>query len=109
MSRQPDQANKTKTTYKGTRKRLRLLFFVLTCYFVWAGATMLDQQKKTQAHATQLVELQKTLENEQRLNGELKHEIKRLNDPEYIGQIARRDQNMYLPGETSINVTGNEP
>lgn len=109
MNRRLAPVQQSKTTYKGTRKRLRLLFFVMVCFLSWAGLTLYDQLQKSQANAAKLSELQKVYAETKQLNSDLKLELTRLEDPEYIGQIARRDQNMYLPGETSINVTTPDP
>lgn len=88
----------------GARRRLKLLLIVVVLFMGWAGYTLLTQQHHTAQRSGQLQEVKAKLLNAQQQNDALQQEIKRLNDPEYIGQIARKEQGMGLPGETPIQV-----
>ncbi|MFD2611536.1 FtsB family cell division protein [Paenibacillus gansuensis] len=100
-------AGQTKKTseQKGLRKRLRLYLFVMICFIAWAGSTLVGQGSKMNDTHSQLKALQKKQKDIELQSEQLKLQLNRLNDPEYIGQIARKDLGMSLPGETSIQVT----
>lgn len=88
----------------GVRRRLKLLLVVIVLFLCWAGYILIMQQHHSSERSSQLHEVKTKLLNAQQKNESLQQEIKRLNDPEYIGQIARKEQGMGLPGETQIQV-----
>lgn len=112
---QPEQTPKTtRTSVRRTssnrqqsgKKRLRLWAVLMIVLFGWAGyiffgqsSVIADKASKLEASQTIKAESETTL-------GEVKAEIKRLQDPEYISQIARKEYNMYKPEEIPIRVTG---
>ncbi|MDU5947168.1 MAG: septum formation initiator family protein, partial [Paenibacillus macerans] len=57
-----------------------------------------QQLAKTQASGKQ---------TEESLN-QLKYEVNRLQDPEYIGQIAMKKYGLYKPGEIPVRVSESE-
>ncbi|WP_172257504.1 FtsB family cell division protein [Saccharibacillus deserti] len=88
------------------KKRLRLWAVLMLVLLGWASYTLIDQSSVIADKASQLEERKTArLENETALN-EIKTEIKRLQDPEYVAQIARKEYNMYKPEEIPIRVTG---
>ncbi|CAM3960192.1 septum formation initiator family protein [Cohnella lubricantis] len=88
----------------GARRRLKLLLIVVVLFMGWAGYTLITQQHHTAERISQLSEVKSKLLDAQQKNQSLQEEIQRLNDPEYIGQIARKEQGMGLPGEMPIQV-----
>jgi cell division protein DivIC len=86
----------------GARRRFRLLLFIMTIFMSWALYTLVDQYTHMNTAFSQMRETGKKLTDAQTKSDALKQEISRLNDPEYIGQIARRDQGMGMPGEQPI-------
>ncbi|THF74495.1 FtsB family cell division protein [Cohnella fermenti] len=88
----------------GLRRRLKLLLTVVVLFMSWAAYTLVVQYNQATERTGQLVEAKKQLSDAQAKNLSLKQEIARLNDPEYVGQIARKEQGMRLPGEKSIQV-----
>jgi len=84
----------------GMRRRLRLLMFALACFLCWAGVTLWNQGDKVSAKISQLAELEYQLTLAAQLNEDLKKEIERLHDDEYIEQRVRRDFHMKKPGDT---------
>jgi len=88
----------------GARRRLRLLAIVVVLFMSWAVYTLFLQYHQSSVRAAQLHEAKDKLATAQLKSDSLKKEIQRLNDPEYIGQIARKEQGMGLPGEQSIQV-----
>ncbi|ANE45983.1 hypothetical protein SY83_06450 [Paenibacillus swuensis] len=103
------QTKDSKQSNKGVRRRLRLYLFVLVCFMGWAGSILIGQTSKVNETHSQLQSLLKKQEEIKVQSEELNLQLKRLNDPEYIGQIARKDLGMSLPGETSIRVTRPQP
>lgn len=67
---------------------------------------MFSQSSVIADKAAQLEESQTVKIASETKFGEVKSEIKRLQDPEYIAQIARKEYNMYKPEEIPIRVTG---
>jgi cell division protein DivIC len=100
-----DHRKKTAQPYKGVKKRLRLYLFVVLVLSVLAGKELIGQNSKlteTQEQMEALLNKQKEI---QKQSEQLNLQMVRLNDPEYIGQIARKELGMSLPGETQIHVT----
>ncbi|WP_172199236.1 FtsB family cell division protein [Saccharibacillus qingshengii] len=112
---QPERTPKTTRTevrrtssnrQQSGKKRLRLWAVLMLVLLGWASYTLIDQSSVIADKASQLEERQTArLENATALN-EIKTEIKRLQDPEYVAQIARKEYNMYKPEEIPIRVTG---
>ncbi|WP_027092154.1 FtsB family cell division protein [Cohnella thermotolerans] len=88
----------------GARRRLKLLLIVVVLFMSWAVYTLLLQYHQSNIRTGQLREVKSRLSEIQAKNQSLQQEIDRLNDPEYIGQIARKEQGMGLPGEKPIQV-----
>jgi len=88
----------------GLKRRLRLLMLVLALFLGWAGYTLAGQEGQLSQRRTELRESVQRLNEVTAQTEAVKQEIARLNDPEYIGQIARKQQGMGLPGETPIQI-----
>lgn len=112
---QPEQSPKTtRTSVRRTssnrqqsgKKRLRLWAVLMIVLFAWAGYTFFGQSSVIADKASKLEASQTVKAESEKTLGEVKAEIKRLQDPEYISQIARKEYNMYKPEEIPIRVTG---
>jgi cell division protein DivIC len=68
----------------------------------WALYVLIAQYGQISDRTGQLQEADKKLSDTQATNDELKLQIARLNDPEYINQIARKEHGLGLPGEVPI-------
>lgn len=86
--------------YKGTRRRLRLLMVVVVCFMSWAGLTLWGQTDQVNSKQSELEFMQAKLEEVVEKNESYKFELDRLNDPEYLEQLIRKDLNMTKPDET---------
>ncbi|RUS48318.1 septum formation initiator family protein [Cohnella sp. AR92] len=93
----------------GARRRLKLLLIVVVLFMSWAVYTLFMQYNQASDRNAQLNQAKKQLSDTQAKNTALKQEIVRLKDPEYIGQIARKEQGMGLPGEKSIQMGDSSP
>lgn len=88
----------------GVRRRLKLLLIVMVMFLSWAAYTYANQYSQLSDRRSQLQEANERLAEIKAKNEALQLEINRLNDPEYIGQIARKEQGMGLPGELPIQI-----
>jgi cell division protein DivIC len=93
----------------GARRRLKLLLFILVLFMSWALYTFIVQYGQISDRSSQLQEADKKLTDAQTKSEALKQQIIRLNDPEYIGQVARKEHGLGLPGEIPINIEKTDP
>lgn len=108
MSRTPrgtkkSAANQGKSA--GARRRLMIWLTFVTCFTIWAGYTFLMQNGQISDKSSHLAEQQTSKQETKQQLEQLKYEVSRLKDPEYIGQLARK-KGYYLPEETPIQVEG---
>jgi len=89
----------------GSKRRLRLWLAFIVVFMTWAlytVANQLQEQKATELRYAAVVQQKAEAE---KLSAELSRKIERLQDPEYIQEVARRDQGMIMPGEQPIQTT----
>lgn len=111
VSTNPNMPNKNQSSgggSAGAKRRLRLWMGFMILFLGWAGYMFLSQSGEIGVKSQQMAERQasKTV-SEQSLN-QLKYEINRLKDPEYIGQIAMKKYGLYKPGEIPVRVSESE-
>ncbi|MFD1773652.1 FtsB family cell division protein [Paenibacillus rhizophilus] len=84
-------------------KRRRLIWVVLMAiFFGWAGYIFFAQSALISDKKQELAQKQESSKQVNESLGQLKYEVSRLNDNEYIGQLARKWFNMYPQGEVPI-------
>jgi len=88
----------------GARRRLKLLLFVVVLFMSWAVYVFVTQYGQMSERSDQLKEASRKLTDAQAKNEELKLQIARLDDEEYIGQIARKEYGLGRPGEVPIEM-----
>jgi cell division protein DivIC len=88
----------------GARRRLKLLLFIMVIFMSWALYVIVVQYGQISDRSGQLREADKKLTDAQTKSEALKQQIARLNDDEYIGQIARKEHGLGLPGEVPITM-----
>ncbi|GAA4722261.1 FtsB family cell division protein [Brevibacillus fulvus] len=88
------QMNKT-----GQKRRIRLLLFFVLCFSIWTGYTVYLQSGILQQKEAELQSLQTEVAKVQAQQDELMYKASRLNDKEYIAELARKRYNMAKPGE----------
>ncbi|MCQ4088964.1 septum formation initiator family protein [Saccharibacillus sp. JS10] len=112
---QPEQSPKTTRTevrrtssnrQQSGKKRLRLWAALMIVLFVWAGYTLFQQSSVIADKAARLESSQAVKVKSETALNEVKAEITRLKDPEYISQLARKEYNMFKPEEIPIRVSG---
>ncbi|WP_339300861.1 septum formation initiator family protein [Paenibacillus sp. FSL K6-2441] len=111
VSTNPKPSNKTSSSGNGSafaKRRLRIWMGFMVLFLSWAGYTFISQAGEIGSKSQELAERQAAkAASEQSLN-QLKYEIDRLNDPEYIGQIAMKKYGLYKPGEIPVRVSESE-
>ncbi|MEK8133010.1 septum formation initiator family protein [Paenibacillus filicis] len=85
---------------KGSMRRRRLVMLVLICFLSWAGVTLWNQVDKINDRKEKLSALELKRAEAQRVQDSANREIARLDDPEYVEQIIRKELQYVKPGET---------
>lgn len=75
---------------KGQRRRMRLFFFFILCFFVWTGYTLYLQSGVLAQKKSELETLKQEAAVLQQKQEELTYEASRLNDQEYLAELARK-------------------
>lgn len=85
---------------RGARRRIRLFLLVIFAFVGWALMMVFQQEAVAEEKWRKIEQLEARMVQVQEKNEQLKLEIIRLNDPEYIEQRARADYHMVRDGET---------
>ncbi|WP_042171276.1 FtsB family cell division protein [Paenibacillus gorillae] len=88
----------------GSRRRIRIWGMACVLFMCWAAYTFIGQWNEQKVMETKLSAAQKQLEETTVQTKGLQQQIERLNDPEYIEQLATKDQGMVKDGERQIQV-----
>jgi len=88
----------------GVRRRLKLLLFVMVIFMSWAAYVLIAQQGTMGDRESNLREANKKLTDATVQSETLKKEIIKLNDKEYVSEIARKEQGMGYPGEIPLDI-----
>jgi len=81
------------------RKTSKLGLFVIIGFFVYFAYVFIDQQKVLYAKEIEMNSIQMKIEEETKLNKELKKQKEMLGSDEYVEKIAREKLGMVKPGE----------
>jgi len=92
------------TSYAGTKRRLKLWFIVIALFMGWASYTFISQLERQGQSELKLAEAQQKLDTATTQINDLKAQVAKLNDKEYIGQLATKEQGMVKKGEQQIEV-----
>ena len=98
----------TKNGSVSAKRRLRLWMTLMVLFLGWAGYTYVSQAGEINSKSKQLAQHQASRDASEESLNQLKYEINRLNDPEYIGQIAMKKYGLYKPGEIPVRVSESE-
>ncbi|MFS0725055.1 FtsB family cell division protein [Paenibacillus sp. 1P07SE] len=93
------------TAYAGTKRRLKLWFIAVSLFMGWAVYTMVGQSGSQAETQSKLMAIEQQLEASEQKSAELQQKMERLNDAEYIQEIARKQYGLIKPGERPIQVT----
>ncbi|BBH23335.1 hypothetical protein Back11_46800 [Paenibacillus baekrokdamisoli] len=95
------ESNQT-TAYAGTKRRLKIWFFVIALFMGWALYTLFSQMDRQGQAELKLADAQHKIAEATKQMDDLKMQVARLSDKEYIGQLATKEQGMVKKGETQI-------
>jgi cell division protein DivIC len=86
----------------GTKRRFKLWMMFIVLFMGWAGYTILGQMQQKSATGVKLTTIQGQLDAYTKETEALNRQIERLNDPEYIEQLATKELGMVKKGEQLI-------
>ncbi|GAA0353544.1 FtsB family cell division protein [Bacillus horti] len=85
-------------------KRLKWFGAFMLLFFIWAGTTYMDQKSAIEEKRTELEAIQQKVAQINEEQSELLYQVKRLNDHDYIAEIARKDYFLSRPGEVIFRI-----
>ncbi|AIG24501.1 septum formation initiator family protein [Brevibacillus sp. 7WMA2] len=98
----PSQSNNL-----GRKRRLRFIMFFVFCFLIWTCYTAYLQSSVIAETEEQVEALQKEAGEVKEQQEELTNKMKRLDDPEYIAELARKNNFMSKPGEIIFLIPDN--
>ena len=84
---------------RGKRRRIRAVLILALAVTIWCGVKWYEQHGVVQAKLEQLAQLEQQLEATKQLHEQYQLEITRMEDPEYIEQLLRKELHMTKDGE----------
>ncbi|MFT9850317.1 FtsB family cell division protein [Aneurinibacillus sp. REN35] len=96
MQQQPQ----SKPPKQGLKRRMRLLQIIVVLFLSWAGYTYYSQSQQLADKQRELADLQRQATKVQEEKKQLELQTKRMNDKEYIGELARK--NFFLSKEGEV-------
>jgi cell division protein DivIC len=96
-----------KAAKKPRRRRLSILVIAFILLFSWYSSLWMDQQEVIAQKQQELNELKQAVTKANQLQSELNYKVKRLQDRDYIAEVARRDYFLARPGEVIFKVPNN--
>ena len=102
--------NKQAQQGKDRAKSIRffLLAFLTSIIMIWASSLWLEQNDVIAQKQQELDRMKEKVREANEQQVELSYQIKRLQDPDYIAEIARRDYFLSKPGETIFKTPSNK-
>lgn len=94
------EATSSPTNRKGQKRRMRLFFFFILCFFVWTGYTLYLQSGVLSRKEAEFDVLQQDSATLLQQQEELTYEASRLNDKDYLAELARKRIYYTKPGES---------
>ncbi|AIQ61800.1 Cell division protein FtsL [compost metagenome] len=98
----PEEKQAGGSTAAGAKRRRFLWMAVMAVFFGWAGYIFFAQSALIADKSQDLAKKQAAGEQVNASLNQLKYEVSRLNDDEYVGQLARKWFNIYPKGEIPI-------
>ncbi|HIW31547.1 MAG TPA: septum formation initiator family protein [Candidatus Paenibacillus intestinavium] len=93
---------KSKQSISGAKRRFKILFVLAAIFLAWAGYTFLNQSNQHDAVQEKLMSLESNRDLISQELDSLTTQVKLLNDPEYMAQLATKEQGMVKEGEQQI-------
>ncbi|MGO4548715.1 septum formation initiator family protein [Paenibacillus sp. 2TAB23] len=86
----------------GTKRRFKLWMMFIVLFMGWAAYTIFGQMQQKNATGIKLNAVQSQIDASVQETEALKRQVERLNDPEYIEQLATKEQGMVKKGVQQI-------
>ncbi|AJY74943.1 FtsB family cell division protein [Paenibacillus beijingensis] len=107
MASAPVNQTTQTTVYSGAKRRLRIWMAIMALFLAWAGYNLFSQMQRHSAAEAKLAAAQHKIDSVKAESAKLNEQIKKLNDPEYISQLATKNQGLVKPGEKSLQFIDN--
>jgi len=92
----------TKSVQAATKRRLKIWLFLIVLFIGWAVYTVVNQMYQKDSLNEQLLSIEATRDVMQKELHELENKVMLLNDPEYMSQLATKEQGLVKEGEQQI-------
>ncbi len=89
---------------KGQVRRKRIVYLIMGSFLIWASYNWYEQSQIVDAKEAELHQLEQQLSQYYQEKEMLEYKMLRLNDPEYLANIARSNLFLSKPGETIFNI-----
>lgn len=90
------------TAISAAKRRFKIWMVFIVFFMGWAGYTLFGQLQQQNATTQKLSTVQEQIELTRLESEALRQQVERLNDPEYISQLATKEQGMVKEGEQQI-------
>lgn len=91
-----------KTVQAATKRRLKIWLFLIVVFLAWASYTVFNQLNQKDELTEKLMSLEADRNALQQELDDLQKEVMLLNDPEYMSQLATKEQGLVKEGEQQI-------
>ena len=92
----------TKSIQAATKRRLKIWLFLIVLFIGWAVYTVINQMYQKDNLNEQLMSLEANRDAMAQELQELENKVMLLNDPEYMSQLATKEQGLVKEGEQQI-------
>ncbi|GIP19612.1 hypothetical protein J40TS1_52540 [Paenibacillus montaniterrae] len=92
----------SKTVQAATKRRLKIWLFLIVVFLAWAMYTVFNQANQKDELNEKLMSLEADRNALQQELDQLEKDVMLLNDPEYMSQLATKEQGMVKEGEQQI-------
>lgn len=96
--------NMSEQQIKGKIRRKRIIYLIMGSFLIWASYNWYEQTKVAEAKAEELAQINKQLEKIKAEKANLEYKVQRLNDPEYIANLARSNYFLSKKGEIIFDI-----
>ncbi|QAY67436.1 FtsB family cell division protein [Paenibacillus protaetiae] len=88
----------------GSKRRMKIWLAFMVIFMGWAAYTFFGQMQQQQETASRYATMKQQRDEAIQQKQSLSEQIDKLNDPEYIEQLATKEQGMVKEGEKVIQV-----
>ena len=108
MNQEKTKQERARRRKKGLYRRLGAFGVLVVIIFTVMISTLTSQSSVIAEKKEERQKVEKQLEEVKNEKAQLSDEVNKLQDPDYIGDVARRDYNMSKPGETIFKLPKNK-